>query len=163
MPVHSSASVPHLPDAGQLALQPVVGHEISQVPTPSFRRCCGLRPRRTTASCIAMPHMLPSTVPSISASAKLLLAWLNPPPHAITVYASHPPSPTTAQHSLPGGALPPYRGRSFTGRIASASPDAPEPSAQSISLHRRACKPLSLLPWRFTGSRSLRSSSLICS
>src|SRR6202008_2961350 len=53
--------------------------------------------------------------------------WLNPPPHPITVYASHPPSPTTAQHSLPGGALPPYRGRSFTGRIASASPDAPEP------------------------------------
>ena len=52
--------------------------------------------------------------------------WLNPPPHPITVYASHPPSPTTAQHSLPGGALPPYRGRSFTGRIASASPDAPE-------------------------------------
>ena len=56
--------------------------------------------------------------------------WLNPPPHPITVYASHPPSPTTAQHSLPGGALPPYRGRSFTGRIASASPDAPEPEVR---------------------------------
>ena len=56
----------------------------------------------------------------------LPLSWLNPPPHPITVYASHPPSPTTAQHSLPGGALPPYRGRSFTGRNASASPDAPE-------------------------------------
>ena len=70
--------------------------------------------------------MLPSTVPSVSASAKFLLSWLNPPPHPITVYASHPPLPTTAQHSLPGGALPPYRGRSFTGRNASASPDAPE-------------------------------------
>jgi hypothetical protein len=79
-----------------------------------------------TASRIVMPHMLPSTVPSVSASAKFFLSWLNPPPHPITVYASHPPSPTTAQHSLPGGALPPYRGRSFTGRIASASPDAPE-------------------------------------
>src|SRR5437868_10127201 len=56
----------------------------------------------------------------------LPLSWLNPPPHPITVYASHPPSPTTAQHSLPGGALLPYRGRSFTGRNASASPDAPE-------------------------------------
>src|SRR5258707_11372833 len=56
----------------------------------------------------------------------LPLSWLNPPPHPITVYASPPPSPTTAQHSLPGGALPPYRGRSFTGRIASASPNAPE-------------------------------------
>src|SRR5689334_3224702 len=128
-----------------------------------FGRDVAFDPGGATASRIAMPHMLPSTVPSVSASAKLLLSWLNPPPHPITVYASHPPSPTTAQHSLPGGALPPYRGRSFTGRIASASPDAPEPSAQSISLHRRACKPLSLLPWRFTGSRSLRSSSLICS
>ena len=27
-------------------------------------------------------------------------------------------------------ALPPYRGRSFTGRIASASPDAPEPEVR---------------------------------
>ena len=73
-----------------------------------------------------MPHILPSTVPSVSASATLLISWLNPPPHPITVYASHPPLPTTTQHSLPGGALPPYRGRSFTGRIAPASPDAPE-------------------------------------
>jgi hypothetical protein len=77
-----------------------------------------------------MPHMLPSTVPSVSASAKFFLSWLNPTPHPITVYASHPPSPTTAQHSLPGGALPPYRGRSFTGRNASASPDAPEPEVR---------------------------------
>ena len=92
-----------------------------------FGRDVAFDPGGATASCIAMPHMLPSTVPSVSASAKLLLSWLNPPPHPITVYASHPPSPTTAQHSLPGGALPPYRGRSFTGRNASASPDAPEP------------------------------------
>src|SRR6516165_4689240 len=33
----SSASVSHLPDAGQSALQPVARHEISQVPTRSFR------------------------------------------------------------------------------------------------------------------------------
>ena len=83
-------------------------------------------PGGATASRIAMPHMLPSTVPSVSASAKFFLPWLNPTPHPITVSASHPPSPTTAQHSLPGGALPPYRGRSFTGRNAPASPDAPE-------------------------------------
>ena len=91
-----------------------------------FGRDVAFDPGGATASRIAMPHMLPSTVPSVSASAKFFLSWLNPPPHPITVYASHPPSPTTAQHSLPGGALPPYRGRSFTGRIASASPDAPE-------------------------------------
>src|SRR5215831_6683066 len=40
-------------------------------------------------------------VPSVSASAMLPLSGLNPPPHPITVYASHPPSPTTTQHSLP--------------------------------------------------------------
>ena len=91
-----------------------------------FGRDVAFDPGGATASRIAMPHMLPSTVPSVSASATFFLSWLNPPPHPITVYASHPPSPTTAQHSLPGGALPPYRGRSFTGRNASASPDAPE-------------------------------------
>src|SRR5580704_13429337 len=61
---------------------------------------------------------------------KILPFVAQSPTHPITVYASHPPSPTTAQHSLPGGALPPYRGRSFTGRIASASPDAPEPEVR---------------------------------
>src|SRR3954453_17556809 len=95
-----------------------------------FGRDVAFDPGGATASRIAMPHMLPSTVPSVSASAKLLISWLNPPPHPITVYASHPPSPTTAQHSLPGSALPPYRGRSFTGRNASASPDAPEPEVR---------------------------------
>jgi hypothetical protein len=92
-----------------------------------FGRDGAFDPGGATVSRIAMPLMLPSTVPSVSASATLLISWLNPPPHPITVYASHPPLPTTAQHSLPGGALPPYRGRSFTGRNASASPDAPEP------------------------------------
>src|SRR6201993_5385214 len=95
-----------------------------------FGRDVAFDPGGATASRIAMPHMLPSTVPSVSASAKFFLSWLNPTPHPITVYASHPPSPTTAQHSLPGGALPPYRGRSFTGKIASASPDAPEPEVR---------------------------------
>src|SRR6516162_8372586 len=91
-----------------------------------FERDVAFDPGGATASRITMPHILPSTVPSVSASATLLISWLNPRPHPITVYASHPPLPTTTQHSLPGGALPPYRGRSFTGRIAPASPDAPE-------------------------------------
>ena len=91
-----------------------------------FERDVAFDPGGVTASRTTMPHILPSTVPSVSASATLLISWLNPPPHPITVYASHPPLPTTTQHSLPGGALPPYPGRSFTGRIAPASPDAPE-------------------------------------
>src|SRR5215813_11361412 len=94
-----------------------------------FGRDGAFDPGGATASRIVMPHILPSTVPSVSASATFFLSWLNPPPHPITVYASHPPSPTTAQHSLPGGALLPYRGRFFTGRNASASPDAPERKA----------------------------------
>src|SRR5215469_5774725 len=110
-------------------------------------------PGGVTASRIMMPHILPSTVPSVSASATLLLSWLNPPPHPITVYASHPPLPTTTQHSLPGGALPPYRGRSLTGRNASASPDAPEPqvrihsSPAEIPLRTCRCTPSSVRRW----------------
>src|ERR1700722_8493685 len=48
-----------------------------------FGRDVAFDPGGATASRIAMPHMLPSTVPSVSASAKLLLSWLNPPPHPI--------------------------------------------------------------------------------
>ena len=108
-----------------------------------FGRDVAFDPGGATASCIAMPHILPSTVPSVSASAKLLLSWLNPPPHPITVYASHPPLPTTTQHSLPGSALPPYRGRSFTGRNASASPDAPE---LTVRIHSPPAKSQANLP-----------------
>src|ERR1700760_3683183 len=57
---------------------------------PPFGRDVAFDPGGATASRIAMPHMLPSTVPSVSASAKFFLSWLNPPPHPITVYASHP-------------------------------------------------------------------------
>jgi hypothetical protein len=46
--------------------------------------------------------MLPSTLLTGSASAVFWLSRLNSTPHAITVYASHPPSPATTQHSLPG-------------------------------------------------------------
>jgi hypothetical protein len=46
--------------------------------------------------------MLPSTLLTGSASAVLWLSRLNSTPHTIAVYASHPPSPATTQHSLPG-------------------------------------------------------------
>jgi hypothetical protein len=96
-----------------------------------FGRDVAFDPGGATAS-RTMPPILPSTVPTVSASATLPISWLNPLPHPITVYASHPPSPTTAQHSLPGGALPPYRGRSFTGRTSSASPDALGPRVRIL-------------------------------
>src|SRR6201982_2590185 len=59
-----------------------------------FGRDVAFDPGGATASRIAMPHMLPSTVPSVSASAKFFLSRLNPTPHPITLYASHTPSPT---------------------------------------------------------------------
>ena len=61
---------------------------------------------RASAPRIAGPHMLPSTLLTASASASFCLSRLNSPPHRIVVYASQPPSPTTAQHSLPGGRYP---------------------------------------------------------
>src|SRR6202035_3332832 len=85
--------------------------------------------RMTRGRCGSLPLHRNGLSPSTSCRSPGA-PWLNPPPHPITVYASHPPSPTTAQHSLPGGALPPYRGRSFTGWNASASPDAPEPEVR---------------------------------
>jgi hypothetical protein len=51
---------------------------------------------------MAVPHMLPSTLLTVSASANFEISWLNSTPHCIAVYASQPPSPTTTQHSLAG-------------------------------------------------------------
>ncbi len=51
---------------------------------------------------MTLPHMLPSTLLTGSASATLELSRLNVLPHEIVVYASRTPSPAHAQHSLPG-------------------------------------------------------------
>ena len=74
---------------------------------PRFRRDPFLRDGvfdhgRASAPRITGPHMLPSTLLTVSASAILWLSRLNNLPHRIVVYASQPPSPTTTQHSLPG-------------------------------------------------------------
>jgi len=59
-------------------------------------------PGRASAPRIAVPHMLPSTLLTVSASASFEISWLNSTPHCIAVYASQSPSPTTTQHSLAG-------------------------------------------------------------
>src|SRR5580700_9157066 len=79
----------------------------SNVSSPRFRRVPFMRdvvfdPGRASAPRVAVPHMLPSTLLTVSASASLWISWLNSTPHTITVYASQPPSPATTQHSLPG-------------------------------------------------------------
>jgi hypothetical protein len=77
------------------------------VRSPRFRRDPFVRDvvfdhGRAAGSRITGPHMLPSTLLTVSASAEFWFSRLNSTPHTITVYASHPPSPATTQHSLPG-------------------------------------------------------------
>ena len=91
-----------------------------------FRRDVVFDPGGATAPRITVPHMLPSTLMTGSASATLWISRLNPTPQRIAVYASQLPSPTTTQHSLPGGPLRPYPCRSSTGWSTLASPDAPQ-------------------------------------
>src|SRR5712672_381089 len=79
----------------------------SNVRSPRFRRDPFVRDvvfdhGRASAPRITGPHMLPSTLLTVSASAELWFSRLNSTPHTITVYASQPPSPATTQHSLPG-------------------------------------------------------------
>src|SRR6202022_4200793 len=79
----------------------------SNVRSPRFRRDPFVRDvvfdhGRASAPRIAVPHMLPSTLLTASASARSWISWLNSTPHTITVYASQSPSPATTQHSLPG-------------------------------------------------------------
>src|SRR2546426_3016250 len=79
----------------------------SNVRSPRFRRDPSVRDvvfdhGRASAPRITGPHMLPSTLLTVSASAISWFSRLNCTPHTITVYASQPPSPATTQHSLPG-------------------------------------------------------------
>src|SRR5689334_24120565 len=79
--------------------------------SPRFRRVPFVRdvafdPSRATGPRITAPHMLPSTDTNASAPASSFISWLNPTPHTIAVHASPWSSPSTPQHSLPGGRYP---------------------------------------------------------
>ena len=123
----SSATAPHLPDAG-LGGRPV--HRPNVRP-PRFRRLPFVRDvffdhGRASVPRIAGPHMLPSTLLTGSASAVLWLSRLNSTPHTIAVYASHPPSPATTQHSLPGARY------GLPGPVSHRQDNASFPGAQAI-------------------------------
>jgi hypothetical protein len=99
----SSATVPHLPDAG------LGGRRVHRpsVRSPRFRHVPFVRDvffdhGRASVPRMTGPHILPSTSSNVSASAMFCLSRLNSTPHTIAVYASHPPSPATTQHLLPG-------------------------------------------------------------
>ena len=82
-----------------------------QTRSPRFQRDPSARdvasdPGRATVPRITAPHMLPSAVATASAPATSRISWLNPTPQTITVYASPWSSPSTTQHSLPGGRYP---------------------------------------------------------
>src|SRR4051812_48762264 len=64
-----------------------------------FRRDVAFDPGGATAPRVTVPHMLPSTLMTGSASATLSISRLNPTPQRIAVYASQLPSPTTTQQS----------------------------------------------------------------
>src|SRR5271167_1350672 len=81
------------------------------VRSPRFRRVPFVREGvsdlgRASAPRMTAPHMLPSTLRTASASAICSLSRLNCPPRTIAVYASPRSSPSTTQHSLPGGRYP---------------------------------------------------------
>src|SRR4030081_2304672 len=123
----SSATATHLPDAG-LGGRPV--HRPNVRP-PRFRRLPFVRDvffdhGRASVPRIAGPHMLPSTLLTGSASAILWLSRLNSTPHTIAVYASHPPSPATTQHSLPGARY------GLPGPVSHRQDNASLPGAQAI-------------------------------
>src|SRR5882762_3133787 len=98
---------------------------------PRFRRLPFVRDvffdhGRASVPRIAGPHMLPSTLLTGSASAVLWLSRLNSTPHTIAVYASHPPSPATTQHSLPGARY------GLPGPVSHRQDNASLPGAQAI-------------------------------
>src|SRR5580692_7552578 len=117
--------VPALGSAGSAAGRPALFVGFTATTAEADFPCsCVIGYGRASAPRVAVPHMLPSTEPTVSAPTMLCLSWLIPTPHTTAVYASRPPSPTAAQHSLPGGPLRPYLGRTFTGWIAPAWPGA---------------------------------------
>ncbi len=124
----ATASSPRLPVVARIRQS-----GLGEMRPPRFRRVPFIRNGvsdhgRAVAPRVTVRNMLPSTVTKVSASARLSLSRLNVPLRMIAVYASRPPSPTTTQHSLQGGALPPYPRRTFTGWKAPASPGALKPS-----------------------------------
>src|SRR5215217_3247571 len=92
-----------------------------------FRRDVVFDPGRATAPRITVPHMLPSTLMTGSASAMLSIWRLNLTPQQIAVYASQSPSPTPTQHSLPGGRY----GNCDPCRLPASSPQSGGVNSQS--------------------------------
>ena len=67
-----------------------------------FVRDAAFDPGEATSSRIAMPHVLPSRLGTLSAFAIFHISRLNPAPHTTPVYTSDPASPRRPQDSVPG-------------------------------------------------------------
>src|SRR5882724_4247338 len=120
----------------------------SNARSPRFRRVPFVRDMvfdhgRASAPRMTGPHMLPSTLLTVSASAELWFSRLNSTPHTITVYASQPPSPATTQHSFPGA------------RYGLPGPDFHRQDHASFAW--RTSNPFLLYAARWIASRSLSS------
>ena len=82
-------------------------------------------PGGATASRITMPHILPSTVPSVSASATFFLSWLTPHPIRKGV-AYRPAACQVARPPLTDRTRSPRPQRAFTSRLPAVwSPSLP--------------------------------------
>jgi hypothetical protein len=115
---------------------------LGEARSPKFRRFPSIRNGvsdlgRAVAPCITVHNVLPSTVTTVSASARLSISRLNIPLRMIAVYASQPSSPATTQHSLGGGSLLPYPRRTSTGWTTPASPGALTCLIQRIAAIRK--------------------------
>ena len=100
--------------------------------------------------------MLPSTLLTGSASADFWLSRLNSTPHTIAVYASHPPSPATTQHSLPGARY------GLPGPVSHRLDNASLPGAQAIqtSLAALDCFAEPVIGRRFAPTRWLAMTAM---
>ncbi len=121
----------------------VTRHSRPDVRPPRFRRDPFVRDGvfdhgRASAPRVAVPHMLPSTSLTVSASADFCFSRLNSPPHTIAVYASRPPSPTDSRNTYYQAGATPYLGRSRTGGIAPASWRTSEAVRSLVAPNERA-------------------------
>lgn len=85
-----------------------------------FVRDAAFDPGEATPSRIAMPHVLPSRLGTLSAFAIFHISRLNPAPHTTPVYTSDPASPRRPQDSVPACPLRLWPVRTSTERRSSA-------------------------------------------
>ena len=102
-----------------------------------FMRDPAIDPGEATPSRIAMAHVLPSRLGTLSASAIFHLSRLIPAPRITPVYASDPALPQRPQDSVPACLLRLWPDETFTHKHSSALHDALPRRGVADGWHRR--------------------------